>query len=375
MVTIRYKSISKGRKRIYLDFYPPIPHPQTGKTTRREFLELYLFDKPLTPADREHNKETKILSENIRAKRQIEIQNGQYGFIDRAKKNLDFVAYFRELAEKRKTSKGNYDNWLSCYNYLKAFTNGNLMISSLTERFCIDFRDYLQTTNKLNQKTDRLSQNAAHSYFNKFKAAVSEAVKDKILAENPLEDVESIKQAETKREYLTQEELERLAATECKPTLLKKASLFSVLTGLRWSDLTALTWAQIQHSEAEGYFIRFKQQKTKAEETMPISDTAFRLLGERKSALEKPFGDLIYSAWLNTKLNLWVMKAGITKEITFHCFRHTYATLQLSNGTDIYTVSKMLGHKDLKTTAIYTKIIDEKKREAANRINVKIEII
>lgn len=364
--------MSKGRKRIYLDFYPPIPHPQTGKTTRREFLELYLFEKPLTPTDREHNKETKILAENIRAKRQIEIQNGQYGFIDRSKKNLDFVSYFRDLAEKRKTSKGNYDNWLSSYNYLNAFTNGNLLVSSLNERFCNDFRDYLQSTNKLNNKNEKLSQNAAHSYFNKFKAAIAQAAKDKIISQNPLDRVESIKQGETKREYLSQEELEKLVATECDPSLLKKASLFSVLTGLRWSDLTALTWAQIQHSEAQGYYIRFKQQKTKAEETMPISDTAFRLLGERKAATEKPFGDLTYSAWLNTKLKLWVMKAGITKDITFHCFRHTYATLQLSQGADIFTVSKMLGHKDLKTTTIYTKIIDEKKREAANRIKIDI---
>lgn len=162
-VTVRYKSISKGRKSVYLDFYPPIPHPQTGKTTRREFLELYLFDKPLAPADREHNKETKLLAENIRAKRQIEIQNGQYGFIDRSKKNVDFVNYFRELADKRKTSKGNYNNWLSAYNYLNAFTNGNLLVASLTERFCNDFRDYLQTTNKLNNKNEKLSQNAAHS--------------------------------------------------------------------------------------------------------------------------------------------------------------------------------------------------------------------
>ena len=102
---------------------------------------------------------------------------------------------------------------------------------------------------------------------------------------------------------------------------------------------------------------------------MPISETAFTLLGERKENSTKVFA-LSYSAWLNSKLKLWVLKAGIQKKITFHCFRHTYATLQLSQGADIYTVSKMLGHKDLKTTAIYTKIIDSKKREAADRIKI-----
>jgi site-specific recombinase XerD len=64
--------------------------------------------------------------------------------------------------------------------------------------------------------------------------------------------------------------------------------------------------------------------------------------------------------------------AGITKNITFHCFRHTFATLQLSKGTDIYTVSKMLGHRELKTTQIYAKIIDQTKRDAANKIKLDL---
>lgn len=66
-----------------------------------------------------------------------------------------------------------------------------------------------------------------------------------------------------------------------------------------------------------------------------------------------------------------MIRAGIDKHITFHCARHTYATLQLTLGTDIYTVSKLLGHKSLKTTEVYVNIIDEKKREAANRIKLE----
>ena len=66
------------------------------------------------------------------------------------------------------------------------------------------------------------------------------------------------------------------------------------------------------------------------------------------------------------------MKAGITKTITFHCARQTYATLQLTLGTDIYTVSKLLGHKELRTTQIYAKVIDDKKKEAANRIQLDV---
>ena len=102
----------------------------------------------------------------------------------------------------------------------------------------------------------------------------------------------------------------------------------------------------------------------------PISEQAFELLGERTIPDERVFVGLKYSAWHNLKLQQWVMKAGISKTITFHCARHTYATLQLTLGTDIYTVSKLLGHKDLKTTQIYAKIIDERKKEAANKIKI-----
>ena len=68
------------------------------------------------------------------------------------------------------------------------------------------------------------------------------------------------------------------------------------------------------------------------------------------------------------ELQRWVMRAGITKSITFHCARHTHATLLLTYGADIYTVSKLLGHKDVKTTQIYAKIVDQKKIDAVNNL-------
>ena len=122
-----------------------------------------------------------------------------------------------------------------------------------------------------------------------------------------------------------------------------------------------------------GYYIRFRQRKTRGAETQPISKQAFSLLGEKAEPEDRVFVRLKYSAWHNLKLQQRVMKAGITKTITFHCARHTYATLQLTMGTDIYTVSKPPGYKELKTTQIYAKVIDAKKKDAANRINLKID--
>ena len=84
------------------------------------------------------------------------------------------------------------------------------------------------------------------------------------------------------------------------------------------------------------------------------------------------FERLKYKGYRDKQLQQWIGAAGITKHITFHCFRHTFATLQLFNKTDIYTVSKMLGHKDVKTTQLYAKVVDEAKQTAANKIKLDI---
>ena len=74
---------------------------------------------------------------------------------------------------------------------------------------------------------------------------------------------------------------------------------------------------------------------------------------------------------INYPLKQWLSDAGITKHVTFHCFRHTFATLQIAAGTDIYTVSKMLTHRNVSTTQIYAELVNEKKRESANKISLK----
>jgi len=257
---------------------------------------------------------------------------------------------------------------LSTYKHLEKFTNGHCTIGDLNEKLCNDFREYLLTAPTFQSPGKTLSQNSAHSYFNKFKAAVRQAFEDKLLPDNPSKIVKRIKQAETQREFLTFEELQALFRTDCEIPLLKKAAIFSSLTGLRFGDIQKLVWGEIQHSNADGYFIRFTQEKTKGAETLYISQQARDQLGDSGVPQEKVFKGLKYNAWYNIKLKQWVMSAGISKNITFHCFRHTYATLLITLGTDIYEVSKMLGHKELKTTQVYAKIIDKKKVDAANRI-------
>lgn len=360
-VFLREKKISKGRKSLYLDFYPPIKNPNTGKSTRREFLGIYIFERSKNPAETQHNKEAKALALNIKNKRFKEINEGIYGFQSEAKKKKSFLQFYHECVKKRYSTKSNYDNWLSSYHYFAEYFQDDLTMEELSMEVIEDYKAHLENL--------ELAQNTKHSYFNKLKAAVKEAYRKGLIPVNYASRVKGIKAEEVKREFVTLEELQTLSKTDCENKILKKAFLFSALTGLRFSDIRNLKWQDLYGNHENGYFIRFRQKKTKGEETLPIPQSARELLGDIKGADTPIFEGLHYSAWNNLKLREWVMNAGIRKKITFHCARHSFATIQLALGTDIYTVSKLLGHKELKTTQLYAKIIDQKKTEAMNKLN------
>ena len=152
---------------------------------------------------------------------------------------------------------------------------------------------------------------------------------------------------------------------------MKRAGLFSALTGLRFSDIEKLMWSEVININGKGYYLKFKQLKTKGAEMMPISVETYNILGENGAPDEYVFNGLTYyDCSQNPIFSNWLISARITKHFTFHCFRHTFAVLQLINGTDIYTLSKMLGHKDIKTTMIYAHIVDEMKRGASEKIKL-----
>lgn len=414
-VTLRQKPISKGRKSLYLDFYPPINVSGSDKTTRREFLglsidvdktefkkeieeverkelktkgvlstatkkkkELLKTLKALTPLQKQGNKQTLQLAEQIRQKRDNELNKPEvYTAFEleqlkaKEKGELSFIAYYEQQMEKRKGK--NYLVWVSAFHYFKEFTNNYLKFSDLNEKFCNDYKDYLLNAKSKRSSKTTISQNTAHSYFNKFKATLKQAFKDNLLLVDLNAKIQTIKQADTKRVFLSLDELNQLVKADCPNPILKQASLFSALTGLRFSDIEKLKWSEVIHINGQGYFIQFQQKKTKSNEYLPISEQAYNLLGEPKEADKKVFEGLHYSAHQNSILLKWVINAGIHKHLTFHCFRHTYATLQLQGGTDIYTVSKMLGHKDLKTTQIYAKVVDQSKRDATDKIQLDLK--
>ncbi|OZI09575.1 mobilization protein [Siphonobacter sp. BAB-5385] len=357
-VRLREKDLKDGVKSLFLDIY------LNGKRTY-EYLKLYLIP-PKSAADRSKNKETLQLAQSIRAKRQVEIQNKEYGFSSAFKLELNFLEYFERVAKERLDSKGNYGNWDSALKHLEKYCKSSTTFKDVDVKFVEGFRTYLEKKARTKSGTP-LSQNTKHSYFNKLKACLKQSFEEGILPINPNLIMESPKAGEPDRSYLTLDEIKALIKTECRYPVLKRAFLFACLTGLRWSDVQKLTWREVQE-HGESVRLRYTQKKTKSNEYLDISKQAEPYLGQRGKADERVFVGLKYSAWHNMELQKWCMKAGIEKSITFHCARHTFAVLMLDLGAEIFTVSKLLGHKDLKTTQIYAKVMDKKKQDAVNMI-------
>ena len=361
-VTLRKREYPSGKVSLYLDFYPAIKNPRTGEESRREYLGIYIMKSPRTAQERRINATKLKQAEAIRAQRELSLINEQYGFIDKSKAKMDAVEYFYSLM----LTKG--PKWLGAYDHFNKFVHGKCAFKDLNVELCNGFREYLLTAKRLNSKKLQISQNSASGYWSTFRAFLASAYKEGYLKENINDNLDKIELKETRREYLTMDELRRLYNTPCEFPVLREASLFSCLTGLRISDILALTWNDVRDFPDGGKCIRICTEKTDTEATIPISEEALALCGPPSSGLV--FKGLTRNM-VNTYLKPWLKQAGITKYVTFHCFRHTYATQLIAGGADIYTVSKMLTHKNVSTTQIYADLIDKKKREAAEVIKIK----
>lgn len=375
-VTLRKRTLPSGKITLYLDFFPPIYNAKTREFSRREYLGLYLVSKPKNNIDKAMNSENLHKAEMICANRLNELNKLQiYTPFEQERLRLQeigeksFLQYLKQTAESRIGI--NAQIWkYAIIHFEKFLKNEDILMQEIDVTIIEDFREFILKAKCLKKKDQFLAQNTALSYFNKIKATLRKAYKKGLLQTDVNAAVESIKEQESQRNFLTMEEASRLFRTPCKKEIIKRVSMFSLLTGIRYSDIAKLTWDEVQYSKSEGYYIRFKQQKTDSPVTLPISQEAFECLGEKVGKYKRVFYDL--KKWdVDRLLPIWIKDASIEKHITFHCFRHTYATLQMAAGTDIFTVSKMLGHKNIKTTQIYTKIIDEKKRETTNKISFK----
>jgi len=328
------------------------------------------------------DRETCVFADNVRILRQREYDNAElYSDTEqamvekKARGQADFIEYFGKQAAKRhkNDSKSIGVNWDRAHDLLKIFTKDKpLPFAQIDMHLIESFRDFLLKAPRGGNKSGTISQNTASTYFTLFKAALHQAFIDSYFDVDIAAKVKGISGVESRREYLTIEELNKLAATPCEYPMLKKAAFFSALTGLRHSDIRKMTWKELS-VEGDHYRINFTQRKTGGVEYMPISEQAYLICGEPAEPDRLVFEGLQDPSWINRPVKKWIEAAGIKKHITFHCFRHSYATNQLTEGTDLYTVSKMLGHTNIRTTQIYAKVVDSKKEEAAQAIKLDLQ--
>ena len=369
-IRIRQKELANGNISLYLDIY-------IGGKRKYEFLKLYLIPEK-TREDKEKNRQTMQLANSIKSKRIVEYQNGEFGFKSNYKLDTLFFDYYRAMCEKRHgnpESRGNWGNWYSCLHHLMKYEkNKRITFEDITPEWVQGFRDYLDNEAvawshdyRKRIKDKPLARNSKLSYFNKLRACLNQAFEDRIIPVNPCRGVERFRPEEGTRMYLTIDEVRLLAQTDCEYPRIKDAFLFSCMTGLRRSDILRLKWGDI-HKQGDFTRIIFRQKKTEGQEYLDITPQAAQLMGDPKGINDPIFEDIHSPSCTNKAVQEWVLNAGIHKKISFHCARHTFATMMLDLGTDIYTVSKLLGHRDLSTTQIYVKVLDKNKQKAVSNI-------
>lgn len=379
-VRIRFKQLSNGNQSIYLEYYTGDvirKENYVGGKRKYEFLKLYLIPER-TREDKAKNEATLALAKAIQSRRIVEVQNDAHGFQNTNKSRVNLLDYLENIG-KQSAEQGsrNYARTvLNTVRALRLFRGDYIAFRDVDKEFLSEFTDYLRQMPKASKygvlKTGgRLSNNSVVSYYGTLRTAINRAYKEGIITVNPTKEFDfasKVRQEPSRREYLTLDELKTLINTECRHEIVKRAFLFSCLCGLRVSDIRKLRWCDLQRSGGR-VRIEITMQKTKEPLYLPILDEALKWLPERGEANGSDFiFPLTHEGTVNDTLQHWAKVAGITKHISFHVSRHTHATMMLTLGADLYTVSKLLGHKNIATTQIYAKIVDKKKEEAIGLI-------
>lgn len=363
-VKLRTKQLTDGSESLYLDIYID------GKR-KYEYLKLYLLPGK---NNAKKNKETLAIANAVKAQRIVDIQNGRFGF-EKKECNYTLVGWMEHVKEQniKKNKSSNYTKIAGCaIKHVREFIKDKpVKLKDVDRKFVISYIAYLR---RVKVKDRLITEQTVYLYYMALNIALNVAVVEGVLVKNPCKELASDdkpKQKQTEREYLTLEEVKKFIDTPCRPkeVVAKNMFLFACFTGLRFIDIKNLKWKNIVKIDNKTYQIQINQQKTKNLVTVPLTDNALKWLPDADGADKE---DIVFSIDnyfnVNQRAKRIAQRAGIDKKITFHVSRHTYATLLLYYGADLYTVSKLLGHTNVKTTQIYAKVMDESKRKAVNLI-------
>lgn len=251
---------------------------------------------------------------------------------------------------------------IRCYRKILAKFDDTTMLKDVDKDFCLRFITYLRNE-YLTKQGRLLSPKSIFNFCGYLSCSLNMAVQADRIGSNPwncLSRNVKPKNDVSKREYLTIDEVKALIATPCRNETVKRAYLFSCFCGLRLGDVISLKWESITN-DGERWKIGIVASKNQRVLHIPLSAQAMKWMPEKTGEFVFPS---LKRPSISHHLKMWTKAAGITKTVTFHTSRHTFATMLLTLGTDIYTVSKMLGHSSVKPTQIYARIIDEAKDNA-----------
>lgn len=303
------------------------------------------------PTDtKEERKQKERIVNRVKSELEIELGNSKNGLTSRQLLKANFIDYF--ILQRDKKSTNTKSSWDTTLKHLIDFQGKKLQFEDVSVSWLENFLSYLNNV---------VSSGSVMTYFNKVNASLNQAVKDRILIENPAKYISKPQKEEKEMVFLTQEEIQEIIDTKFYNSEVKNAFLFSCYTGLRFSDIQALKWKNIKNKQ-----IQLTQIKTKSTVYIPLNQNAIQILDLQDKTSELIFKLSESNSSVNRTLRKLIEKTKIKKDVSFHSSRHTFATLLISSGANIFTVSKLLGHKDINSTLVYAKVINEEKERAIN---------
>lgn len=376
-VTLRQKELKNGNTSLYLDIYD-------NGVRKYEYLNLYLIPEK-DESSRDQNRKTLEMAQQINADRIINsnssIQTDQQSKSDSSSDKSPLVTawiqtYIDIIDNDENFSHSTVRQTRYLYKLMDLFLvtkrNPSLLLEDFDKSWFIKFFQWLKDeyvpAKFKHKKVIHLCASTLRNIQQRIVAVFNKAVRDGILQSNPYNRLDKenifVKPKTSHREILTPHELKRFMDYEEKsPGVVesKKGFVFACLTGLRISDIRALKWSDIKTNE-DSMILIIVQQKTKALNAVPIGDTAKQWMPEKSDddyVFHLPSNSCVYDNIRRTAKN-----AGISKKISFHTSRHTFGTLTLAATGDLYTTQRLLGHKDIRTTAIYAEVLMEDKIKA-----------
>ena len=376
---LKEKTLSDGQISLYLEYYlgyskqyDEEKDKEVVKIIRKkEFLNLYIWQAPRTPLERQQNRETLELAKKIRFEREQELKAGKLGYRLDKKDSINFLDYFQNYIDNYQ--KKDVRVIMMALAKFKAFLAKKHPVyanfikpNNLNRDLMLEFVEYLQSI---------CVGEGAHTIFQRFKKVVKYAEEHDVLHKNPCNGITcKIDDQVIKKDILSLEEIENLLNTryQGENPEIRKAFIFCLYTGIRFCDVVELKFSNVDYSNR---LLSFEQNKTSGHSkasnvVIPLNDGLISLIGHPSSPdnMDEVIFKLPSHTMCLKALRHWTARAGITKHITWHCARHSFAVNILNNGANIKTVASLLGHSGLKHTEKYTRAVDKLKEDAINSL-------